>query len=677
MMEDGDLKSSPETTVADVDVVRRARQALWDSTTYMQSNYRAQWEKNQSNFQSRHPSGSKYHSPAYRHRAKGFRPKTRAAIRRLEAACTNAFFGTRNQVDISAENDADKAQQASAALIQEALEYRMEKTMQWNVTLLGALQDTTVHGICISHQFWDYDEAKGVDTVKSNGVPVENVRFSPAADWRDVINTTPYLIHVMDMPADDVRKQVKAGKWKFASEEDYQAATKLFQTSDDHDSTRLARHDGRSDPNEADKSVDDYRRVYVYKYIMEIDGVDYQFHMLGQTHLLDDPVPMTEVTPGGFRNYTLGFSILEAHKTVPTALVQLLEDRQETANDLENSRLDNIWLALHKRWLVKRHKNIDQAALVRNVPGGAILTDDPVGDIREVPTSDVTSAAFKHQDYLTADFDEIAGTFSQSSVATNRRLGETATGMELLTGDSNLMTEYLLTLFAWTWVEPTVRQLVKFIQAYENDNVVLAMAAEKAKLFQKFGIDRITDQLLSKELTVRVKVGNDSTNPVRKVERLMVPVRIAGELGEPLDSEEVLKEVFGNMGYDDGARFIIPKDQRQPPQTDPNIELEQSKLELDATRLSVDQERMVLEQQKFQAKLNLDREIALAKLALEEQLTLTELEAKLGIEAGKHQIEAEKLETQREMKVIDTHAREREHAANLANQSMEKIANAG
>ena len=70
------------------------REAYDGSTDYFDANYRAQIERNVSNFRIEHPSGSKYHTDAYKARSRIFRPKLRAAQRKAEAAFASAMFST-------------------------------------------------------------------------------------------------------------------------------------------------------------------------------------------------------------------------------------------------------------------------------------------------------------------------------------------------------------------------------------------------------------------------------------------------------------------------------------------------------------------------------------------------------------------------------------------------------
>ena len=134
--------------------------------------------------------------------------------------------------------------------------------------------------------------------------------------------------------------------------------------------------------------------------------------------------------------------------------------------------------------------------------------------------------------------------------------------MHLMSGIAAGMNEYELRVFAESFVEPLIRQLVKLEQAYETDPVILALAGKNAQLLQKYGLNQITDELLNQELTTRVNVGIGATNPTLKMKNLLNVAQALGSVFGPMaaqkaDFEEVAKELFGLAGYKDGQRFII------------------------------------------------------------------------------------------------------------------------
>lgn len=588
-----------------------AREAYQSSTSYLDANYRRQWERNISLFQSEHPTGSKYHSGQYQHRSRLFRPKTRSSIRTNEAAVTAAFFATEDVVSVYPQNDSDPEQRASAIILKHLLQYRLTKTIPWFQTLVAAYQEALVFGSVISHQYWDYKEIKSkrkVPLLDEQGAPVlnedgtvaedteedvevikdcpsirlvasENFRIDPAAEWIDPIGTSPFVIEVIPMYLQDVLERMEEidpktnePKWRRLDVGKLLNASK----SSEFDSTRQTRQGKRQDPiSERREDTSEYTTIFIHKNIVRKGSKDWIFYTAGTEYLLTDPKPLKEVYPhlrDGERPYVMGNSVIEAHKVYPASMVELTQDLQTAANDIANQRADNVQLVLNKRYHIRRSANIDIHALKRSVPGGSVMMDDPHTDVAMIPTPDVTSSAYEEQDRLNIDFDDIAGNFSQGSVQSNRMLNETVGGMEMLSSNANSIMEYMIRTFADTWLEPVLMQIVRLEQYYETDEVVLTVAANRAEqdenvepgFYQRF-TDQDMDDMLRHEMTIGVNVGTGATDPVRKIERLLLGIRTMGEINPDiisyLNQAEVTKEVFGALGYKDGKRFIAEEEQ--------------------------------------------------------------------------------------------------------------------
>jgi hypothetical protein len=179
-----------------------------------------------------HPQGSKYLSDAYRARSKFFRPKTRAAVRKNEAIAAEAFFQTEDVVSVTAPDDDDPAQQASAEILKELLNYRLTKSVPWFLTLIGGYQDAQVQGLVCSYQYWEFNAAKKIDRPCVKLRPIENIRFDPSADWTDPVNTSPYFIDMIPMYVKDVQARSKmidpkTGQPRWAPMSDGAAAGRL------------------------------------------------------------------------------------------------------------------------------------------------------------------------------------------------------------------------------------------------------------------------------------------------------------------------------------------------------------------------------------------------------------------------------------------------------------------
>lgn len=546
-----------------------ARDAYSTSTDYFDANVRKQIEKNVQLFRSKHPSGSKYHTDAYRYRSKIFRPKIRASIRKSAAACAVAFFSTGDAVSIVANNDGDKRQQASAAINQELLQYRLDKSIPWFLTLVGALVDAKVQGVVISKQEWDYEEqvtpGDGVmgdqvhvvrDQPSIKLIPAENFRFSASSDWTDPVNSSPYLISLMPMFITDIKDRMVSGHWI-----EYSDGEILSAISDTTDTTRQARQGNRSDADQQAHQFNQFDLGFVREYIVNDQGRDVVFWTLGDTLMLTAPMPLEEVYHHGKRPFAIGYIDIEPHKSYPAGSPELGEGLQTLANDTVNQRLDNVKLVLNRRYFGKRGRSVDWDMLRRSVPGGVVMMDE-FDSVMPEQIPDVTGSAYAEQDRVNMDFDEIMGAFSPSSVASNRKLNETVGGMNLLSGDANSMTEFELRVFSETWVEPVLRQLMLLEQTYENDQTILSIAGNRANLYQKFNIDAVTDDLLKAELTCRVNVGFGSTDPKSRIDKMAMGLQAIGtftpQAMQRLDEEAVIAEVFGALGHKDGSRFFKP-----------------------------------------------------------------------------------------------------------------------
>jgi len=586
---------TPEQILRDLDRARwmqKARDGYDQSSDWFDASMRPTIEKAMAHFQNRHAPGAKYYTDSYKFRAKGFRPKTRASIRRNEAAAAVAFFSTQDVVTISAENATDRNQVMSAKVLTEVLNYRLDDSIPWFLILIGAYQDAMNTGVVISCQDWHFKEIQrrkptgqrdpetGEDVTETvveriadkprvSLVAIENFRLSPAADWSDPINSSPYVIELIPMFIGDVEEQMDAGEWiSYETGDIHQAARQQYDT------IRAAREGKkRTDPADLSHATTQFDLVWVHRNIVREAGEDFIFYSLGTTLLLSDPIPLREACPHlmpGERPYVMGSALIETHRTYTTGLNELTFGLQEEANEIQNQRRDNVSLVMNKRYFARRTANIDFRSLTRNVPGSVTLMDDINTDIKWDTPGEVTGSSYQEQDRVSVDYDELAGTFSPGSVQTNRQLNETVGGMKMLSGDANAITEYQLRVFAETWVEPVLKQLVQLEQYYEDDQTVLAVAGQRAKLMERYGISEVNDALLKGRVKVRCDVGFGSTNPQQRIEKLAFGLNtIAAYLPSvmtSLDGNEVVTEVLGALGYKGAERFFPSLGQQENPE---------------------------------------------------------------------------------------------------------------
>lgn len=543
------------------DWLRRARNAYRTSTNYVDANFRKQWDDGIRAFNNQHPGDSKYNSPAYDKRSKLYRPKIRAIIRKNEAAAAAAFFSNMDVVSIGAADQTDKAQLASAEIMKQLIQHRLTKSIPWFQTLLGGIQDSQVSGYACAHVYWKYEDNEDgakIDKPCVDLIPIENVRWDPSASWIDPVNTSPYWIELIPMYTMDIQDKMDSGEWK-------SLVISSAASSPGIDSTRSVRAGDKEDPMGADsRALEDYDIAWVQRHIHRRDGIDWEFYTLSTLGMLTDPVPLKEVVFTGKRPYVLGTCILETHKPLPSGVPTLARGLADEVNEIANQRIDNVKFALNKKWFAKRGVEVDLGGLVRNVPGGVVMMNDPINDVREISWPDVTQSSYMEQQGIDLLTDELLGNFNPAALMTSGAGNAPARNMAMLNQSNGTLVEYLIRTFVETFVQPVLRMLVLLEQEYETDRVIMGIAAKNANLMQKFGIDEVTDELLMQEITLNVNVGMGATDPMTKLNKFLTAfTTFTNAMKNPtpgINLVEVGKEIFGHLGYSDGSRFFTTDD---------------------------------------------------------------------------------------------------------------------
>lgn len=549
------------------------RKAFHASSSYFDMNYRKDLDNSLRAFNNQHASDSKYNSETFNKRSKLYRPKTRTIMRKNEAALAAALFSNLDLIETQAVDGSNKEELVSADVMKEVLQQRLTVSIPWFQFSIGGFQDAMAQGIAIAKIYWCHrgiTRRDGKYHVKEDQpvmelIPIENFRFDPSASWVDPVGTSPYLIEQIPMYIGDVLERMenddpKGKRWKRLTMDQMMMAR---ENADD--STRSARTNQNQDASQQDRMVDDYDIVWVHRHIHRYRGEDFEFYMLASKYMLTDPEPLVANVWHGDRDYVVGSWTVETHKAVPCSLPTLTRGLQEETNDIQNQRSDNVKLVLNKRWFAKRSANVDTTSLVRNVPGGVTMVNDPEKDVKEVSWPDVTQSAYEEQSRVDADFDSLVGNFNPMALGPGgRNPRESFRTMNAVQSPALMMTEFALMTYCQTFLLPCLRQLVLLEQYYESDMVLLAVAGQKAKITQRFGVDEITDAILEKRIAVNINIGMGATDPVMKMQRFSSAIHTYAEVcAKPppgVDLKEVGKEFMALAGYQDGQRFFNADD---------------------------------------------------------------------------------------------------------------------
>lgn len=681
----------------ETDWLALGRAAIDAGVAFHDEKLRTNWSRALRAFNSEHMRGSKYSNWRYKTRSKLFKPKTRMAVRKNAATTASALFSTEDVVTISAENAQDRKSRATARFIHAALNYRMDRVNRWAgpnwfMVATGARQDTQIHGVCISKQYWEYREKleeeeveqeiigpDGMPVIDDTGTPVKEMRMrlntipvrdrlmvelippehalmDPAADWTDPIQDGGFFVAKHPVRIDDLEDMILNGgdtsemggpRWR-----DDIDIEKLHEGhSEDDQAVSVRRARSNATDRYEDRFTDrDSKTVWLHECFYRIGGQDWHWWMIGTTIMLSDPVPVEEAYPEqlGERPYVRGVGELETHTVYPTSPVMSWQGMQQEINDLTNLHLDALKTMISPTTKIVRGKQIDLKQVQNRGPDQAIMVSAPDDvTIEKAPTPTQT---YQDVNQILADFDELAGVFSGSSVNTNRSLNETVGGMKMLSASAGSLTEFDLRVFVETWVEPVLRQCVRLIQYYEADKRVMLIAGSQAGLlpqakkmpnekgemkdgaeeqgtFMRIGLNDIIDRLSAEQLIVRVNVGIGAVTAREKLEKLSAAVGMTMKLlplfqqqGYELQADEIATEIWGLNGYKDVNRFFKKINQQQK---GPSEEQQKTQAEMAKEKLKA---KVNAEKSKFEAaQEDKDRALRAHEIDIQKNLELLKL----------------------------------------------------
>ncbi len=576
---------------------------------------RQAWERAYKAFHQEHFTGSKYTTKDFLNRSKLFIPKTRTAIRKDLASVSASLFGSIDAVNCMAGNEGDKEQRASAAIIQELVNYRTDRSsgkasIPWFHVAMGARQTSLLTGICLSKQYWKLDLRRAgeedvpgedgrkrdvwvpdIDRPDSVLFPSENFIIDPAADWTNPAQDSAYLVLKWPMRMDEIRRKQHDPRmpWNKVAESVLKAAGDRAKM--DMAAIRRARERGIDRFDESQTGYE-FDVIWVFETFMRTAGEDWTFISVDDQALLTDPKPVREVYPEQFgeRPVVMGYGAFEAFSIFPQSSAESWQPLQQESNDLRNLTMDAIKQNVMPVTKVRRGRQIDLDQLKRRGQGTAIMVNDK-DDVTWEKAPDVSAGTQILKQQLDIEFDDLAGQANYGTVQDNNALGKTLGGLKLAAGAANAVQEFDIRIWIETWCEPVLMQLVRLEQYYESDPIILGLCGERAKLIQKYGVNEITDELLENNVTIRVNIGLGAGDPQQRLAKFNSATQVAlpllqldpkfqsGEL--TIDSEAVMSEVYGAAGYRDGGRRFVKAGQ---PKQNPMAGLEEDKVKSEAEK---------------------------------------------------------------------------------------------
>ena len=592
-----------------------------------------------------HAEDSKYLGAAFRGRSKLFVPKTRSAVRKNLATAAAALFSTEDVVNMTATFEDDPIQMAVAATIKADMDHRLTQAsgkhgFPWFMLSMGGCLDANLTGVTISKQYWEYEEVQTseMETVTVAAFhpetneplydaagaalmmveqrpkmrvtkdrpmvdlhPIENAIVDPAAPWYSPAQLGRWFAMRIPIGLSDLKAMMKSGGKGGSDAGWLNVPDEILlkgRTEEERTGVRRLREGGADRYADGRGAGQELDIVWIQENFVRVAGVDYHFWSIGRYAYLSIIRETREAYPefDGERPYHMGVAQLDAHTVFPKSPVETWQPLQLELNDIANLRLDTLKRSIAPLAVVKRGKNVDLGMVQRRGQPDAMLLVDDMADVDFKSTPGPAGAAYTESSYTNAQFDELAGVFSTSSVQSNRQLNETVGGMRMMSGAANSVSEFDLRIWCETWVEPVLRQIAHLIRFWESDEKILALAGQKARVRQRFQYMPSLSDFDQTELTMRVNVGIGSLDPMQKLAKLKAAAEmlapmfpIMKEQGITPNAEAFVEEVMGGAGFKDGRRFFHfgdPQQAQGQQQPDPRAAAAMGKLEIDKAKLA-------------------------------------------------------------------------------------------
>ena len=588
-----------------------------------------------------HAEDSKYLGAAFRGRSKLFVPKTRSAVRKNLATAAAALFSTEDVVNMTATFEDDPAQMATASVIKADMDYRLTQAsgkhgFPWFMLSMGGCLDANLTGVTISKQYWEYEEVPttemetlvvpikdetGQPILDENGEPyleerqfpkmrvtkdrpmvdlhpIENAIVDPAAPWYSPAQLGRWFAMRIPIGLSDLKAMMASGgkhgtdsAWLDVPDE----VLLKGRTEEERTGVRRLREGGADRYADGRGAGQELDIVWIQENFVRVAGVDYHFWSIGRYAYLSKVRETREAYPefDGERPYHMGVAQLDSHTVFPKSPVETWQPLQLELNDIANLRLDTLKRSIAPLAVVKRGKNVDLGMVQRRgQPDAMLLVDDPT-DVTFQNTPGPAGAAYTESSYTNAQFDELAGVFSTSSVQSNRQLNETVGGMRMMSGAANSVSEFDLRIWCETWVEPVLRQIAHLIRFWESDEKVLALAGQRARVWQRYQYLPTLSDFDQAELTMRVNVGIGSLDPMQKLAKLKAAAEMLAPMfpilkaqGITPNGEAFVEEVMGGAGFKDGRRFFhFGQPEQGQGQQDPRAMAAMAKVQVDEKRI--------------------------------------------------------------------------------------------
>ena len=282
------------------------------------------------------------------------------------------------------------------------------------------------------------------------------------------------VFHVFDLPADIVQAKGQLG----AGYKNLEGLAKTSMgTKDEEGDTVKDAEVGRVRNYEPNRKTS-----LIYQYWGKVpvqDSITVGIPQLGNTtyqeklceianrntliRVSDNPYA-TEGKPEGMRPFVVAKNYLDPGEFYGIGDISPIKDVQYEMNEIENSDMDNIKLAMNKMWLVGGTAGVDISNMV-SYPGNVITANDP-SQITPLEHKPGDHGAAKKLEHLKGIIDGSAGVFDYTKGANTPGMTDTVGGITSLIQEANARFSYKIKVLQMTAIKGFAEKLFHLDQMF-------------------------------------------------------------------------------------------------------------------------------------------------------------------------------------------------------------------
>ncbi|MGQ0670831.1 MAG: portal protein [Actinomycetota bacterium] len=247
--------------------------------------------------------------------------------------------------------------------------------------------------------------------------------------------------------------------------------------------------------------------------------------------------------------------------------IEPIEGTQDAINALWSQRLDNVRLALDRRWVVDVNRLWDQRDL-ENRPGQIVRVNSQEADPRTVlfplETPDITSSAYTEAAELERMVEKTLAVSAYQTGADSPTLNKTATGVALISEQGNSRFALKVEMAELLGLSPLARHYGSILQQFLPDEIVVRREGPQGG----YEWQQITSDSIQGAFDYEIEAGSSTvTESVRK-EQAMTLMQVLTGLADPITGQPIVnvralvEDLLTQFGKKDMERYLTPE---QPP----------------------------------------------------------------------------------------------------------------